>query len=120
MTNESTEHIVALNLKTADTFSQRFRGLMMQKEYPSQYDALLLTPCNSIHTVFMRFPIDVVFLSRENEVVHIIENMKPAKVSPVVKKARSVIEFAAGTVAKHNVKLGDLFIWDQSGKVVKQ
>ena len=51
-----------------------------------------------IHTFFMKFPIDVLFLDKERRVVRAIENIQPFRLSPWVTGARSVLEFAAGTL----------------------
>ncbi len=61
-------------------------------------EALWIEPCAMIHTFFMKFPIDVLFLDKERRVVRAIENIQPFRLSPWVGKARSVLEFAAGTL----------------------
>lgn len=98
--------IVAQDLKVADTFGKRLRGLMGRSEL-LQGEGLLITPCNSIHTFFMRFPIDVMFIDERRFVVHLIPSLKPNRLSPLVRTARSVVELPAGTITRSRTELGD-------------
>ena len=56
----SDQKVIAENVYFAATFWRRLRGLMFSKSFPSAYDAVLLSPCNAVHTMFMRYSIDVV------------------------------------------------------------
>ena len=78
----------------ADTFIKRFLGYMFRKE--PHYEGILINPCNSIHTFFMRFPIDVLFVDENMKVVKKIENLKSGKMIMPQKKAEMVIEGKAG------------------------
>lgn len=79
------------NLEVANTFYKRFIGLMGRKNLAKQ-TGLKIDPCNSIHCFFMRIPIDVLFLSKDDVVVKIIHDMKPWRISPIVTGVRYVIE----------------------------
>lgn len=96
------------DLQQADTFLSRFRGLMGVSSM-AKNTGLWITPCNSVHCFFMRFPIDVIFLDKENQVVHIQKNMKPGSISPIVRKAKSVIEVNADTLS-NVLQLGDQLV----------
>lgn len=93
----------------ANTFIKRFKG-WMGKETVSEGEGLLLMPCKSVHTCFMRFNIDVLFIDSAGKVVHTIEQMKPWRLSPVVKQAEAVLEIAGGSIAAQGIKLGDQII----------
>jgi uncharacterized protein len=93
-------------LTIANTFWSSLRGLL-GKEHLSEGDGLLLIPCQSVHTMFMRFPIDVIFLDKEGQVIHLIEKMTPWRVSRHLIKARSVLEVPAGTIARTDTHQGD-------------
>jgi uncharacterized membrane protein (UPF0127 family) len=67
---------------------------------------LMIKPCNSVHCFFMKFPIDVIFLDKEDRVVHIAEGMTPGSISPIVKGANYVIEANAITLSG-NIMIGD-------------
>jgi len=69
------EQVLVPTVYVARSFFSRFLGLMGRKSIPSE-EALLFPRCNSIHTFFMRFPIDVIFVSKDGTVVDVIEKMK--------------------------------------------
>lgn len=95
------DKIIINELKIADTFISRFRGLMFYKVMP--YEALMVTPCNSIHMFFMKFDIDVVFLDKNNRVIHKIEGLKKRQLVLPIKKAKAVIESSKGHLSHINV-----------------
>lgn len=78
------------NVYVADSFMKRFLGYMFQKR--PQQPAMIFRPCNSIHTFFMRFNIDVLFVNDYMEVVKIVKGVRPWKVIMPVKGATAVIE----------------------------
>jgi uncharacterized protein len=86
-----------------DTFS-RMRGLLGRNGL-RQGEGLLLQPAGSIHTFFMRFPIDAVFLDREQRVVHVASDVKPWRAA-AAKRAKSVLELAAGEAARVGLRPG--------------
>lgn len=89
----------------ANTFRKRLLGLMFRKK-PLEKEGLWIYPCNSIHMCFMQFPIDVVFLDRNNQIVKTIQNLKPWRFVAPIKNAYSVIELPIGTIEKFNLKNG--------------
>lgn len=99
-------YMIAERVKIADSFPSRLIGLIGRRTLP-EHHALALSPCSSIHTFFMRFSIDVLFLDDQGEVVHLIQEMYPYRLSPVVKSAKMVIELSGGTV-KNRVSPGDI------------
>ncbi len=68
---------------------------------------LLLRPCQSIHTFFMRFPIDVVFVNGDGRVIRLAEHLRPNRIGPVVRQARYVVEMPAGTISATSTEIGD-------------
>lgn len=95
------------NADCAVTFYQRAKGLLGRKTL--QYgEALVLKRCNSIHTFFMKFPIDVVFIHKNGTVLKIMSNIKPGRLSPIIWKAAHVIEFPAGFVTHELICQGDI------------
>ncbi len=74
----------------ADGFRSRVIGLMGRKDMPDD-EALLLSPCSSVHTFFMRFPIDLVWLNREGKVVRLDKGIRPWKIRRC-KNAYQVLE----------------------------
>lgn len=93
-------------INIANNFWTRFKGLQFQKK-PLVEEGLLITPCNSIHMFFMRFPIDVVFLDQANNVVKIVSNIKPWRIVPPVRDAHSALELPSGIIVEKNIYVGD-------------
>lgn len=102
--NKTNDKEVLSKLNRANTFITRFIGLMGKTINPNE--GLLIKPCSSIHTFFMKMEIDVIFLDKNNQVIHKISNMQKRKISPVIKGAKSVIEGYPGVFDSTNV--GDM------------
>ena len=81
------------------------RGLLGRKELP-RGEGMLLRPAASVHTAFMRFPIDVVFLDAELRVVHVAHSVAPWR-AVRGKGAKMVVELAAGECSRRDVEVGD-------------
>ena len=90
---------------TANTFFKRLKGLMFTKSLPAGH-GLHIKPCRSIHTFFMRYPIDVLYLSEDYEIVGMDETIKPATVGKYQRRAISVLELPAGTIRGIETKIG--------------
>jgi uncharacterized protein len=99
---------LAKELEVADTHWTRFRGLMARETqtFP-QGRGLWIVPCHGVHTMAMRFAIDVLYLDQENVVVHLEQNLLPWRFAPVRAKARSVLELPTSTVQATGTELGD-------------
>jgi uncharacterized protein len=96
VTNLTRKTVLATEARRADTFFTRFKGLMGVTELPIGH-GLLISPCNSVHTFFMRIAIDVVFLDAQYQVVDIAPALAPWRVSRLYLQAKSVLELPAGT-----------------------
>jgi len=70
-------------------------------------DGLWIVPCNSIHSFFMKFTFDAIFLDKNLKVVHLIREMKPWRISKMVLSAHSVLEVAAGITQQTATRVGD-------------
>jgi uncharacterized membrane protein (UPF0127 family) len=92
--------------RVAGSFAARFRGLMGVAALPAG-EGLLLPRTGSVHTHFMRFPIDVVFLDDERRVVAIRPALRPWRMASA-KGARSVLELAAGECERLGLATGDV------------
>ncbi|WP_428911917.1 DUF192 domain-containing protein [Niallia sp. Krafla_26] len=89
-----------------NTFFKRLKGLMFRIR-PIVEEGILLTPCNSIHMFFMFFPIDVVFLNEQYEIVSLHKNVKPWRVILPIKNAKSALELPLGTITNYSLQIGD-------------
>src|SRR4030042_4786163 len=115
--NETRGTVVAEDVGVADGVWSRFWGLMGRRSLP-EGGGLLLRPSSSIHTAFMRFPIDVVFLDRELRGVKGVPEMKPFRVAGAVGGAHSALELNAGAAAKAQVETDDQLALANEGGVV--
>ncbi|MBP7835981.1 MAG: DUF192 domain-containing protein [Candidatus Omnitrophica bacterium] len=107
--NQTRNTILAQDTFVADTFLKRICGLLGKKEL-SPGQALILNPGNSIHTCFMRFSIDVLFIDKNNRILHSIADLRPFRFSPLFFKSRRVIELPAGTIRSTSTNTGDKLI----------
>jgi len=105
--NKTKNTILAQNAVIADTILKRMKGLLGRKDF-KEGEALVLKPCNSIHTFFMSFAIDVVFVDSNNKVVKAISAMTPFRLSRIYFKARLAIELPVGTISKTTTQPNDL------------
>ncbi len=93
-----------LTVYTASSFLERLRGLLARPRL-NDTEALLISPCNDVHTVGMRYSIDVVFCNKEGEIIK-TTTLAPFRFA-VCREAACVIECAAGDAIKHGFKLGE-------------
>jgi len=110
--NEKNSKVICKNLGIADSFFDRLKGLMFREKL-NKGEGLLIIPCNSIHTFFMKFPIDVLFVNKEDKIVASIEKMKPSRISKIYGKAKYVVELPAGTIEKCDISVGDRIIYEK-------
>lgn len=97
--------IVSTNVRVADRFQDRLLGLMFKKSL-EEGESLYISPCNSIHTFFMMFSLDVAFVDKNLKVVKVLSEMKPWRMSWLYLNAHSVVEMKAGTLSL-KIKEGD-------------
>jgi uncharacterized protein len=77
----------------------------------SEGAALVIRPCNSIHTFFMRFDIDVAFLAKDGRVVRVIPAMKPWRATRVYPSAAMAVELPSQTLARTGTREGDVLLF---------
>lgn len=104
--NVSKNTTLAENAKLADNFFKRLIGLMGKANLEAG-GALILKPCTSIHTFFMRFPIDVAFVDRENRIVKIYPSLPSWRLSGMFLNSVLCLELPAGTLAITHSQAGD-------------
>lgn len=108
--NKTRQTFLATQMRVANTHLSRLRGLMGMK--PRRFphgQALWIVPCHGVHTWFMRFAVDVVYLDRDNTVIHIEEGLRPWRFAPIRMDAGSVIEVPPHTVFNSGTRIGDRF-----------
>lgn len=103
--NRDNSNIIIEQGELANTFLNRLKGLLGRKTM-NPGEGLLIYPCDMIHSIGMRMEIDVLFISKENRILHIIERMVPNKISKHIKNSCYVLELPAGQTARTETKGG--------------
>jgi uncharacterized membrane protein (UPF0127 family) len=101
-------------VRTAHTFLLRLVGLLGTAAI-AEGEGLWIVPCRSVHTLGMRYPIDVAFLDARGVVVVILEGLPPNRVGRVVRDARGALELRAGTLAATGTAPGDRLEFEGGG-----
>ncbi len=109
--NATRNTLLATEAEAADSFMTRLKGLMGVTDFPMGR-GLHIVPCTSIHTFFMRLPIDALFLDRELVVVDVYHALKPWRMSRFHPGARSVLELPAGTALSSGTAAGDRLVFE--------
>src|SRR5216683_7463385 len=106
--NKTRETFVATEAAVADSYLRRLVGLLGKtKKWAQRGRGLWIIPSSGVHTIGMMFPIDLVFLGKEKEVVHIEEHVRPFRISKVSLKASSVLELPTHTIFRSGTQVGD-------------
>jgi hypothetical protein len=104
--NRSRRTVLAERAEVATSFWSRLKGLMgRQSLLPGS--GLVIEPNNSVHTFWMRFPIDVIFVDRAGVVVGLREGMPPNRPFAGALRAHRTLELPAGTIARSGTQRSD-------------
>lgn len=109
--NKTRGIILAENAIIAKTPLKRMVGLLNRKAFEPG-EALVIKPCNSIHTFFMHFPIDVIFVDSNNRITKTIRGMRPFRISGIYLSALFSIELPTRTLEKTSTQTGDYIAID--------
>lgn len=104
---------LGLHIAGAYTFFRRLRGLMLTDSLPEGH-GLHIRPCRSVHSFFMRYPIDVLYLDDTGRIVGIEHQLKPGSVGASFRGTRSVVELPEGTLEQAGVRIGQTAEFQQS------
>lgn len=105
LVNSTNGALLADHIEVATSFKKRLKGLIGRPGF-NHGEAFILLPCNSIHTCFMNFSIDVLFVDKEAVVLQALENMRPFRFSPVISRSYMVVELPAGRLATTGTEAG--------------
>jgi uncharacterized membrane protein (UPF0127 family) len=107
--NKTRETFVATDAVVADGYFSRLVGLLGKtKRWARAGAGLWIVPSRGVHTIGMLFSIDLVFLNKQKEVVHVEEVMRPFRISRVSLKTDSVLELPPHTIYRTGTKVGDV------------
>ncbi len=105
LVNARSDKAIATNVTLASTRAERRQGLLGRTSLDVS-EALVLSPCWSIHTMFMRFPIDVLFVDGAGKAIRIVTALAPWRIA-IEPRAKATIELAAGSLMIRDVRVGD-------------
>ena len=104
--NLTRQSVLAGNAHPAAGFGDRLRGLIGRK-FTGSMDAMVFDRCNAIHTLFMRYPIDVIFAGEKYRVLKAVPAFPPWRPFLFCPDSYYVIELPAGTLASSGTETGD-------------
>jgi uncharacterized membrane protein (UPF0127 family) len=105
VSNLTRNTVLATCMEVADSASKRNKGLL-GRECLSQGEGLWIRPCEAVHTFWMRFPIDLIYLDRKNRIRKLCGEVQPWRLSACL-TAHSVLELPSGTIRKTQTQPGD-------------
>lgn len=105
--NSSNNTLIADRVKMADNIVTRTFGLIPRKSLEIG-EGLIIKPCYSIHTFFMRIAIDVIFIKKSGEIVGLYSNVKPYRILPIHFSSHYVLELPSGEILAKKIKKGDI------------
>lgn len=103
--NITKNSILVKNIMFADNFFLRLKGLLFRNTI-SDNEGLFLKNTNSIHTFFIKFKTDVIFLDKNNSIVKLVKSMKPFKIAFSIFKGQHTIEVCSGIIDKTGCEVG--------------
>lgn len=111
--NNNNGNVVTSRLKIADTFFSRLKGLLGTKALQAGH-GLLIKPCSSVHTIGMKYPIDVIFISKSWKVLKVADKLQPNSFSACWGSAM-VLELPSGVAVQCGVEVGHQLLNQSSG-----
>jgi uncharacterized membrane protein (UPF0127 family) len=106
--NKTRQSFLATNAVVANTYLSRLIGLLGQTpKWVREGQGLWIVPSRGVHTIGMMFSLDLVFLTKDKEVVHVEERVPPFRISKVLLKAHSVLELPPEAISRSGTQVGD-------------
>lgn len=108
--NKTKNAVLADKVIVADSFFKRLKGLLGRRDL-KRGEALIINNCNSVHTMFMRFPIDIIFLDKDNRAFKVIKGLKPYRITGIFPASCYVVELPAGTLQESCTAPSDIIVF---------
>jgi uncharacterized membrane protein (UPF0127 family) len=102
--NKDTGAVLAEAAWLAESHWARLRGLIGRRLLPG--GGMVITPCSGIHTFFMSYPIDVLYIGRDGRVLRCLPALQPNRFGPLDRRAHCVVELPVGTIARTGTQVG--------------
>jgi uncharacterized membrane protein (UPF0127 family) len=106
VTNQTRGIVIGNHVEVAETSWTRMVGLLGRAGVDAGA-GLWIKPSSGVHTIGMKFPIDVIGLDRDRNVIKLWQNLVPGRITSISTRLRSVVELSAGRIAECQVQLGD-------------
>jgi len=100
---------IQFSVRWARTIWRRLMGLLATSSL-KQNEGLLLSPCSSVHTMGMSYPLDLIFLDKQRVVVKCVQNLKPYRAASA-RRAYYTLELPINTIKASGIDVGDRFTW---------
>jgi uncharacterized membrane protein (UPF0127 family) len=110
ITNRTRNTILGTRVVRAATFWSRLRGFIGRPE-PKRGEGILLDPCTAVHTCWMAFSLDVVFLDERGRVLKLVRSISPWSFTRRVRGGRYALEVPVGTIDGSSTQVGDELSW---------
>ncbi|MBI4355652.1 MAG: DUF192 domain-containing protein [Candidatus Omnitrophica bacterium] len=111
--NQTKQAVLATRGRLAAHWWERAIGLLRESHLEPE-EALILPGAAAIHTVGMRFAIDVIVVDRQGTVLAMVSGLPPGRFSPWWRRARAVIECPVGAIQRSATQVGDRMVWSQT------
>jgi|LSQX01.1.fsa_nt_gb uncharacterized membrane protein (UPF0127 family) len=98
---------LASSAKLATTYGERRQGLLGRSSL-EEGEGLIIRPCKGVHSFGMKFPIDVAYVSKDGEILHIISPLHPNRLGPLMLRAAWILELPQGVLSKTETCPGDI------------
>jgi uncharacterized membrane protein (UPF0127 family) len=105
-----TDRVLFGKVERTETFLERTRGLLGRSGL-APGEGMLITPCNSIHTIMMRFALDIAFLDQQGVILKLVHTLAPWRFCGC-RRASSVLELPVGALGVSGLHIGDQLIWE--------
>ena len=106
--NKTREMFLGTEVNVADTYLRRLIGLLGKtRSWARLGRGLWIVPSQGVHTIGMLFPIDLIFLDKQKQVIRVEEYVRPFRVSSICLKAQSVLELPIHAVFRTGTRVGD-------------
>lgn len=113
--NQENGQVLAWDTEEALSFMRRLKGLMFTKNLPFG-SALHIRPCKSVHTYFMKYSIDVLYLDSDQRIIGMEENLQPGYIGRRHSNTVSVIELPSGRIRETETEVGHTIILKTKGR----
>ncbi|MHB1457902.1 MAG: DUF192 domain-containing protein [Armatimonadota bacterium] len=103
--------IIADRIERAGSLMSQLKGLIGRRKFENG-SAMIFPGCKQIHTFFMQFPIDILFVDKNRKVIKIIEKFQPGKISAYIGDSADVIELPSHTIYDCRITIGDELVYE--------